>query len=171
MLWSGVIILPLSTPILSTLSPTEPLWKRFIYVWTGFPLSLGFGPFMAPYFYWSGAKARCGGHSSPWIILCDVCCPRCCCSCPKLVSISFLGLICDFRHLGTCHGQYVSMGVYSNGEYSAPKGVIFSYPVTIHNGTLSHSSIWPTFQDSGPSFLTLTWPVWRRRSSRLLVMS
>ncbi|KAL7057258.1 hypothetical protein AAHC03_019031 [Spirometra sp. Aus1] len=35
---------------------------------------------------------------------------------------------------GTKEGQYVSMGVYSNGEYGAPKDVFFSFPVTIKDG-------------------------------------
>ncbi|VDM01356.1 unnamed protein product [Schistocephalus solidus] len=34
----------------------------------------------------------------------------------------------------TKEGQYVSMGIYSNGEYGAPKDVVFSFLVTIKNG-------------------------------------
>lgn len=33
--------------------------------------------------------------------------------------------------LGTCDGQYVSMGVFSDGSYDTPEGVMFSFPVTI----------------------------------------
>uniref|UniRef100_A0A5K3FJ55 Malate dehydrogenase, cytoplasmic n=1 Tax=Mesocestoides corti TaxID=53468 RepID=A0A5K3FJ55_MESCO len=35
---------------------------------------------------------------------------------------------------GTKEGEWVSMSVYSNGEYGAPKDVYFSLPVTIKNG-------------------------------------
>jgi len=33
--------------------------------------------------------------------------------------------------LGTTEGSFVSMGVFSNGEYGTPKNVVFSFPVTI----------------------------------------
>jgi malate dehydrogenase len=36
-------------------------------------------------------------------------------------------------HLGT-NGQWVTMGVPSNGEYGIPEGVVFGYPVTCENG-------------------------------------
>lgn len=36
--------------------------------------------------------------------------------------------------LGTAPGQFVSMGVISDGSYGAPKDVVFSFPVTINNG-------------------------------------
>ncbi|GAM18357.1 hypothetical protein SAMD00019534_015320, partial [Acytostelium subglobosum LB1] len=39
--------------------------------------------------------------------------------------------------LGTPEGEYVSMGVYSDGSYNVPAGVIFSFPVTIKNGVYS----------------------------------
>ncbi len=35
---------------------------------------------------------------------------------------------------GTLPGDWVSMGIPSTGDYDAPKGVIFSYPVTVQNG-------------------------------------
>jgi hypothetical protein len=38
----------------------------------------------------------------------------------------------DIWH-GTPSGQFVSMGVISDGSYGAPKDVIFSFPVTIEN--------------------------------------
>jgi malate/lactate dehydrogenase len=38
----------------------------------------------------------------------------------------------DIWH-GTLTGQFVSMGVISDGSYGAPKDVIFSFPVTIEN--------------------------------------
>lgn len=37
-------------------------------------------------------------------------------------------------HLGTPAGEYVSMGVVSDGSYSTPKGVIFSFPCVCKNG-------------------------------------
>jgi len=36
--------------------------------------------------------------------------------------------------LGTAPGQFVSMGVVSDGSYGAPKDVVFSFPVYIKNG-------------------------------------
>ena len=36
---------------------------------------------------------------------------------------------------GTPGDDWVSMGILSHGEYGAPKDVIFSFPVTIQNGT------------------------------------
>lgn len=36
--------------------------------------------------------------------------------------------------LGTASGDWVSMGIPSDGAYGAPAGVIFSYPVTITDG-------------------------------------
>jgi len=32
---------------------------------------------------------------------------------------------------GTSEGQYVSMGVFSDGSYNTPEGIMFSFPVTI----------------------------------------
>ena len=37
-------------------------------------------------------------------------------------------------HHGTPEGDWVSMAIPSTGAYDTPKGVIFSYPVTIKNG-------------------------------------
>lgn len=37
-------------------------------------------------------------------------------------------------HYGTPEGDWVSMAIPSLGAYGAPKGVIFSYPVTVRNG-------------------------------------
>jgi malate dehydrogenase len=34
---------------------------------------------------------------------------------------------------GTLPGQFVSMGVISDGSYGAPEDVVFSFPVTIEN--------------------------------------
>jgi len=39
----------------------------------------------------------------------------------------------DWWH-GTPPGEWVSMGVLSDGSYDVPKGLIFSYPVTIRDG-------------------------------------
>jgi len=36
--------------------------------------------------------------------------------------------------LGTRTGEWVSMGVYSDGSYGVPKGIIYSFPVTCCNG-------------------------------------
>ncbi|XP_039057785.1 malate dehydrogenase 2, cytoplasmic-like [Hibiscus syriacus] len=36
--------------------------------------------------------------------------------------------------LGTPEGTFVSMGVYSDGSYNVPAGVIYSFPVTCKNG-------------------------------------
>lgn len=36
--------------------------------------------------------------------------------------------------LGTDENDWVSMGVYSNGEYGIQKGLIYSYPCTCQNG-------------------------------------
>ena len=35
--------------------------------------------------------------------------------------------------MGTKHGQWVSMGVVSDGSYGIPKDIVFSFPVTIEN--------------------------------------
>ncbi|XP_016964567.1 malate dehydrogenase, cytoplasmic [Drosophila biarmipes] len=43
---------------------------------------------------------------------------------------------CDHMHdwwNGTAPGQFVSMGVFSDGSYDSPKDVIFSFPVEIKN--------------------------------------
>ena len=39
--------------------------------------------------------------------------------------------------LGTASGDWVSMGVPSDGSYDIPEGVIYSYPVTCKNGAYS----------------------------------
>ena len=36
--------------------------------------------------------------------------------------------------LGTQSGDWVSMGIPSDGSYDIPEGVIYSYPVTCKNG-------------------------------------
>lgn len=36
---------------------------------------------------------------------------------------------------GTPEGEFVSMGVMSDGSYGIPKDVVFSFPVTIQNKT------------------------------------
>jgi malate dehydrogenase len=36
--------------------------------------------------------------------------------------------------LGTRAGEWVSMGVYSNGEYGQPEGIVYSYPCTCKDG-------------------------------------
>jgi len=42
----------------------------------------------------------------------------------------FSTFLCPFSHLGS----FVSMAVISDGSYGAPKGVIFSFPVTTSGG-------------------------------------
>ena len=37
--------------------------------------------------------------------------------------------------LGTPPGEWVSMGVISDGSYNAPKDIVFSFPVTIKDKT------------------------------------
>lgn len=47
---------------------------------------------------------------------------------------------CDHIHdwiIGTRPGEFVSMGVMSDGSYGIPKGINFSYPVTCRNGEWS----------------------------------
>ena len=39
--------------------------------------------------------------------------------------------------LGTPAGNWVSMGVPSDGSYGIPEGIIYSYPVTCKNGEYS----------------------------------
>jgi malate dehydrogenase len=36
--------------------------------------------------------------------------------------------------LGTAPGTWVSMGVYSDGSYGQPAGLVYSYPVTTEAG-------------------------------------
>ena len=36
--------------------------------------------------------------------------------------------------IGTKPGEWVSMGVLSDGSYGIPKDIVFSFPVTIENG-------------------------------------
>ncbi|MFN8439339.1 MAG: malate dehydrogenase [Caldilineaceae bacterium] len=38
---------------------------------------------------------------------------------------------------GTEAGNWISMAIPSNGEYGAPKGVVFGYPVTVQGGKIS----------------------------------
>jgi malate dehydrogenase len=38
---------------------------------------------------------------------------------------------------GTAEGTWVSMGVYSDGSYGQPEGLIYSYPVTCKDGKWS----------------------------------
>jgi len=38
---------------------------------------------------------------------------------------------------GTAEGTFVSMGVYSDGSYGIPEGLVYSFPVTTSNGTYS----------------------------------
>lgn len=48
--------------------------------------------------------------------------------------------ICDHMHdwwHGTKDGEWVSMGIISDGSYNIEKGLVFSYPVQIKNGKIS----------------------------------
>jgi malate/lactate dehydrogenase len=38
---------------------------------------------------------------------------------------------------GTADGDYTSMAIESDGSYGVPKGLIFSFPVTVKNGKYS----------------------------------
>nr|CAD1836177.1 unnamed protein product [Ananas comosus var. bracteatus] len=52
-------------------------------------------------------------------------------------ALSAASAACDHIHdwvLGTPEGTWVSMGVYSDGSYNVPAGLIYSYPVTCRNG-------------------------------------
>lgn len=40
-------------------------------------------------------------------------------------------------HNGTAAGNWISMAIPSNGEYGAPKGVVFGYPVNVKDGKIS----------------------------------
>ncbi|XP_056174652.1 malate dehydrogenase-like [Syzygium oleosum] len=54
-----------------------------------------------------------------------------------LRAITFAKGACDHIHdwvLGTPEGKWVSMGVYSDGSYNVPAGLIYSFPVTCRNG-------------------------------------
>ena len=45
--------------------------------------------------------------------------------------------MCDHIHdwwIGTTSGNYVSMGVISEGQYGIPRGINFSFPVECANG-------------------------------------
>jgi len=48
-------------------------------------------------------------------------------------------IVCHMRDwaLGTKPGEYASMAVLSDGSYGVPKGLVFSFPVTITNGEYS----------------------------------
>lgn len=58
-------------------------------------------------------------------------------------------IICHMRSWvqGTEPGEYVSMGVISDGSYGVPKGLVFSFPVTIKNGeyTIVQGLKWDDF--------------------------
>ncbi|EIE25584.1 malate dehydrogenase [Coccomyxa subellipsoidea C-169] len=52
-------------------------------------------------------------------------------------ALSASAAICDHMHnwlLGTPHGEWVSMGVSSDGSYDIPEGLTFSFPVTCQDG-------------------------------------
>ncbi|CAA6666445.1 unnamed protein product [Spirodela intermedia] len=52
-------------------------------------------------------------------------------------ALSAASAACDHIHdwvLGTPEGTGVSMGIYSNGSYNVPPGLLYSFPVTCRNG-------------------------------------
>ncbi len=52
-------------------------------------------------------------------------------------ALSAAGAICAHVRdwlLGTPHGEWVSMGVASDGSYGVPPGLFFSFPVTCQHG-------------------------------------
>ncbi|XP_020589761.1 malate dehydrogenase [Phalaenopsis equestris] len=55
-------------------------------------------------------------------------------------ALSAASSACDHIHdwiLGTPEGTWVSMGVYSDGSYNVPAGLIYSFPVTCRDGEWS----------------------------------
>ncbi|VVB07241.1 unnamed protein product [Arabis nemorensis] len=55
-------------------------------------------------------------------------------------ALSAASSACDHIHdwvIGTPEGTFVSMGVYSDGSYNVPSGLIYSFPVTCRNGEWS----------------------------------
>ncbi|ESQ36484.1 hypothetical protein EUTSA_v10009880mg [Eutrema salsugineum] len=55
-------------------------------------------------------------------------------------ALSAASSACDHIHdwvLGTPEGTFFSMGVYSDGSYNVPSGLIYSFPVTCRNGEWS----------------------------------
>lgn len=55
-------------------------------------------------------------------------------------ALSAASSACDHIHdwvLGTPEGTWVSMGVYSDGSYDVPPGLIYSFPVTCRDGEWS----------------------------------
>ncbi|KAL5700283.1 malate dehydrogenase [Ranunculus cassubicifolius] len=54
-------------------------------------------------------------------------------SSPLSTASSACDHICDWV-LGTPKGTFVSMGVYSDGSYNVPAGLIYSFPVTCESG-------------------------------------
>ena len=38
---------------------------------------------------------------------------------------------------GTEEGDWISMAIFSDGSYGVEKGLVYSYPVTIHDGVVS----------------------------------
>jgi malate dehydrogenase len=52
-------------------------------------------------------------------------------------ALSAAAAICDHVRdwlLGTPQGEWVSMGVASDGSYGVPDGLVFSFPVTCEHG-------------------------------------
>jgi len=48
--------------------------------------------------------------------------------------------IVDHMHdwvFGTKEGEFVSMGVYSDGSYNIPSGIVYSFPVSVKDGKVS----------------------------------
>lgn len=43
----------------------------------------------------------------------------------------------DGNNLNNILGDYTSMAIESDGSYGVPKGLIFSFPVTVKNGKYS----------------------------------
>ncbi|GMN56343.1 hypothetical protein TIFTF001_025461 [Ficus carica] len=55
-------------------------------------------------------------------------------------ALSAASSACDHIHdwvLGTLKGTWVSMGVYSDGSYGVPPGIVYSFPVTCEKGEWS----------------------------------
>eukprot|EP01126_Amoeba_proteus_P021438 TRINITY_DN2177_c0_g1_i6.p1 TRINITY_DN2177_c0_g1~~TRINITY_DN2177_c0_g1_i6.p1 ORF type:complete len:370 (-),score=60.09 TRINITY_DN2177_c0_g1_i6:102-1211(-) len=52
-------------------------------------------------------------------------------------------IVCHLRDwfLGTPRGEYVSMGIISDGSYGVPRGLVFSFPVTVDSDSGRYSIV------------------------------
>jgi malate/lactate dehydrogenase len=67
-------------------------------------------------------------------------------------ALSAAGAICAHVRdwlLGTPKGEWVSMGVASDGSYGIPPGLFFSFPVTCHQGQWHIVQVGPALRSRG----------------------